>query len=721
MKTTSILFFLIFCFLQVASGLNHSSSNATAEEFFIIVENGKKGLKNAKGKVVIPPKYENIGWSDGTTAPVDGVIGFQKNGLWGIISVSNKIITDAEYIKLTSNAPNAAIVASTYNLEDNEQRFGVLNTKGKIIIPFNYYVLVGVGEYLIAADKSDGEAQYGIIDYSHEIVVSLTYENIYPISSALLVLHTFDGFIEVYHLEDENRVLEGLTKFELWERGLFTVYKDLKCGLIDEHGKSIIPIEYKKFKWEGDQLKGQKYSNWTVCTGAYRKINEVDCDDIVFNEANAILIGLKNKVVADQNGNPFTPGFFEDIDNVVGRQVVFREGVKYGIYDGVKQQVVKRNIDSLWLEGEFFYAMMINEGKRIWSIIDTFQIKRNKFDYDIVKPQHNRMFAVNRSGYWGFMVRNGYEIIQCKYDSVGDFVVNDVLAKTGDEEGILSISGRWSVKLRKSKIELLTPLYFLNREKGKTTLEKINGEMVYSTDNPIEYINGLLWEYRNDGTTIKINLQGEIISAPYNFSGSEYEDTKYIYDEWIAIKKKGKYGYFDTKMGILRIANRYEDVGSANNGPLITVKILGKWGAVNRSEDLIIQPNYDSIYSFVEGMSITKINDQYGLINDKGDVILSNRYEQIMRQKNGRYVTKENNKFGLIDKEGKVIITHKYDSLQDTSNGYAIIRTGEKFGVVTLNGLNTVPQVYDNVQYNPKSNLYFAETKNAWKTISINE
>ncbi|MDH5476280.1 MAG: WG repeat-containing protein, partial [Cyclobacteriaceae bacterium] len=193
MKTTSILFFLIFCFLQVASGLNHSSSNATAEAFFIIVENGKKGLKNAKGKVVIPPKYENIGWSDGKTSPIDGVIGFQKNGLWGIISVSNKIITDAEYIQLTSNTPYAAIICSKYNLENNKQWFGVLNTKGKMIIPFNYYVLVGVGEYLIAANKSGDEARYGIIDYNHEIVVPITYENIYPISSALLALHTFDG------------------------------------------------------------------------------------------------------------------------------------------------------------------------------------------------------------------------------------------------------------------------------------------------------------------------------------------------------------------------------------------------------------------------------------------------------------------------------------------------------------------------------------------------
>ena len=717
MKTTSIVFIFIFGFIRITSAINQPLPNSNSEEFVVIIENGKKGLKNAKGKIVIPAKYENIGWSNGTEVPVNGVIGFQKNGLWGIVSVSNKVVATAEYVKLSSNKSNEYIIAAKSELLSNTQLFGVLNAKGKEVIPFNYYVLVEVEGNLITAVKQNNEVIYGLINFNSKELLPIKYQNIYPISSKLLALHRTDGYIDLYRLDRKKLALEGLTKFELWDSN-FMVYEGLKCGLVDDEGITLAPIEYKELRWKDDQLQGLKYSHWIVCTGDNQMINEVDCDDIVFKKDNAVLIGPNNQMVVDRDGNSFTSaGYLEAIDNVVGRQVVFKEEDKYGIYDGVKQQIVKRNVDSLWFDGEFYYAMMMNENRKQWTILDTFQIKRNKYDYDVVKPQQNRMFAVKRNGYWGFIVRNGYEIIPCKYDSVGKFVVNDVVARIGGKEGILSISGRWSVKLRKAKIELLSPLYFLSREEGKTNLEKVSGGLVYSTDNTLKFINGVLWEYRKDSTIVKMNLQGKVISAPYSFSSSIYEGTKYIYDDWIAVKLNEKFGFFDTKMGILRIANRYEDVGSANIGDLITIKILGKWGAINRNEDIVVQPNYDSIYTFDDGMMITRTNDRYGLINEKGRIILRNRYELIQRQENGRYITKEDDKYGLIDKDGKVIITHKYDSLQDTSNGYVIISVGEKFGVVTLDGLNTVPQVYDNVRYNPESDLYFAEIKGGWEKI----
>lgn len=720
MKRALILFLFILGISGVVGALNQKSSNYQKSEFKIITINGKKGLENAKGKVVIPALYEDIGWSNGLSTPMTGVIGFQLNGLWGIISVSNRIVADAEYVHLSSNASNEYVIAAKSDSLSKTRLYGVLSAKGRVVIPFNYSVLVEVGGLLIAAHKRENEEKYGLINFTNEKVLAFQYDNIYSISSKLLVLHKPDNYIEIYHLDHQNIIHQGLTKLELRERGYFNIYKGLKCGLIDENGNILAPIDYKELRWKNDHLQGLKYSNWTVCTGENRVISEVECDDIVFKEDKAILIGLNNQLLVDRYGSSITRGNFETIDNVVGRQVVFKEGDKYGIYDGVKQQIVKQNIDSLLLEGEFFYSMMVNKGRTVWAITDTFQIKRNKYEYDLVKPHHSRSFAVKRNGYWGFIARNGFEIIPCKYDSVGEFVVNDVVVRVGNEDGIISISGRWSVPLRKAKIELLSHLHFLSREEGKTKLEKMNGELIYSTDNKLEYINGLLWEFREDSTIIKLDLQGKILTEPYNFTNSAYEEIKYIYDDWVAVKLKGKYGFFNTKTGKLRISTRYEDVGRANNGDIITVKILGKWGAIDMNEEFVIQPNYDSIYYFIDGVAITRANGQYGLITDKGEVILNNRYEQMQRQGNGRLVTKEDGKFGLIDSDGKVVIIHKYDSLQDTSNGYAIIRIGKKFGVVTLNGVSTVPQVYDNLRYNLQSDMYFAEIKRDWETISQN-
>src|SRR3569623_186702 len=46
---------------------------ASAEQFNTFDENGKVGLKDAQGKIVIPAQYEAIGWGDGKFSIVEHV------------------------------------------------------------------------------------------------------------------------------------------------------------------------------------------------------------------------------------------------------------------------------------------------------------------------------------------------------------------------------------------------------------------------------------------------------------------------------------------------------------------------------------------------------------------------------------------------------------------------------------------------------------------------
>lgn len=53
------------------------------EEYSIIEKNDKKGLVNKKGRVLIPPEYEDLGWTNGGTKLLENVLGFKKRWFMG--------------------------------------------------------------------------------------------------------------------------------------------------------------------------------------------------------------------------------------------------------------------------------------------------------------------------------------------------------------------------------------------------------------------------------------------------------------------------------------------------------------------------------------------------------------------------------------------------------------------------------------------------------------
>jgi hypothetical protein len=57
-----------------------------SSDYAIIEDGNRKGLANDKGKVIIPPIYDDLGWSEGGTSVVEDVIGYKMGELWGLIS-----------------------------------------------------------------------------------------------------------------------------------------------------------------------------------------------------------------------------------------------------------------------------------------------------------------------------------------------------------------------------------------------------------------------------------------------------------------------------------------------------------------------------------------------------------------------------------------------------------------------------------------------------------
>src|SRR5690349_11124881 len=107
-----------------------------AEQYQTFEENGKVGMKDEAGRVVIPPAFEALGWSDGNFSVAGDVTGYRLRGLWGVINIKKEFVTKAEFENLCY-AGGESIVARK-KINSISYKSGCLNLRGEVKIPFVY-------------------------------------------------------------------------------------------------------------------------------------------------------------------------------------------------------------------------------------------------------------------------------------------------------------------------------------------------------------------------------------------------------------------------------------------------------------------------------------------------------------------------------------------------------------------------------------------------------
>ena len=88
----------------------------------------------------------------------------------------------------------------------------------------------------------------------------------------------------------------------------------------------------------------------------------------------------------------------------------------------------------------------------------------------------------------------------------------------------------------------------------------------------------------------------------------------------------------------------------------------------------MIDPEYQKIYEFKNGIAKVIKNNKFGYINAKGDVMIDPEYQKIYEFNNGIAKVIKNNKFGYINSNGKELLPCVYEKIETISNGKAAYR-----------------------------------------------
>lgn len=156
----------------------------------IFYKNGKFGIINSKGKILLKPTFTALG-------KVSNAVPVTKNGIWGFMDITGKIILDYNFISINEFYDLGFIV-------EFDGLLGLLGNDLKPVLSMNHESIKRISEnYLVA--KKDGK--YGVYSVAGEQVVPFNFDLIQLHDSDCLALTNENG-IAYYFLSTGIYILK---------------------------------------------------------------------------------------------------------------------------------------------------------------------------------------------------------------------------------------------------------------------------------------------------------------------------------------------------------------------------------------------------------------------------------------------------------------------------------------------------------------------------------
>lgn len=545
---------------------------------FVVTQNKKNGLVSFEGMLLIPLEYDGIG--DGSRS----TFAAKLDGYWGVISEDNHVVLPFEYDEIKFLAGKGFLCIKQHPYKEmllelgNSQKKEIKGIKApNIFYDSNFKILKCSKSFYIIQKK---EGLCGLMDKQQNMISACEYNNLYILSS---------------------------------KKEILAAQKREKWGIIDNKGKIIAPFVYDKI--------GQYYSDLHIIEVYQNK-----------------LLGL----IRD-NGTTIQPCSYDIIIDIVGERASF-----ILLY-------IKDYSDWIILKKKGYYGILKS---------DTFE-EVMPFEYNFIRPINPKgIIIIQRNGKWGLANKDFQIIIPTEYDTIEECADNKYHLLKKEK-------GSWIYINNKGDISDLSKYSEINDFSDGLALVKCKNRFGYVNDNWNEIIPCVYDEadpFECGVAIVRIgNKFGVIGKGGETIIPFEY-DLLGLFSilgppEILAVKEK--------KCGVLSVKNKvivpfeYDEVLPMFG--MITVTKQGKKGVFNHKGQLIVPVEYDDIqHPSKEDTSINVCRkERWGVLNKNGQVICEPRYDLIDKYgfACGRLAVCRDGKWGFIDRKGNEVIECKYDEI----------------------------------------------------------
>lgn len=441
---------------------------------------------------------------------------------------------------LSKEADKIQIEKVTYFSAYLDGKWGVINSKGDIIIDTTYDEMIAIPnpEKAVFVCVNDVNEQTG--EYKTK-VVNEKAETLFNEYDRVEVIENYDSKQNIWYESNVLRVVKngkyGLidcegnkllgTEFDeilslKSVEGNLRVKKGEKIGIVNTVGQIIVPVEYKNVK-----ILEEGYKNEYI-------IVDVNDNQGIISTSGTIIIEPKYKEIKYLNSSEVYAAKIEDKWNLVNK----------------KGEVLNNEYD------DYTYS---------------------KGDYVIVK----------KADKYGIITTAGEVKIAPTYEKLDYAFSVYYIAKLNGKYGIINTDNTSVIPL-----EYLNMTYW--EEKELIIADKTETETVLFDSNLTQKLAGIFVYEEN---YIKARIDGVDKYYSYKFEEKATKDilTK---NTLFVSKKDGKYGFVDSQGNVV-VEHKYDEAKEQNQYGYSAIKLNGVWGAIDKGGKVVLEPqvNLDnSIY-----------------------------------------------------------------------------------------------------------------------------
>jgi len=150
-----------------------------------------------------------------------------------------------------------------------------------------------------------------------------------------------------------------------------------------------------------------------------------------------------------------------------------------------------------------------------------------------------------------------------------------------------------------------------------------------------------------------------------------------------------KAGFIDSS-GRLVINPQFEEVGFFSEG-LCPARRGPLWGYIDQTGRSLIQPQFDEAGFFSEGLAAVSVKGRMGYINRAGVRVIAAAFEEAGPFQEGRARIKLAGRWGYLDLKGNRIGPTGYEEARDFFGGLAAVRMRGQWGYIDKEGKVVIP------------------------------
>ncbi|MBP6827183.1 MAG: WG repeat-containing protein [Saprospiraceae bacterium] len=499
--------------------------------------------------------------------------------------------------------------------------FGLIDAQGKELVVPEYNAFYFAGLELIPVQKNK---KWGAFNRKGRLVIPIQYDAVWCF--------------------DDSRFV--------------SVQQDSLSAVFDENGKAITPFEYAGYvsisqnKIHG-RFAGQVYPFWRDSLGKRFAPEACDhCEPLFASYWRACREGFC--AVFDPDGQQLTDFIFPDrsIIPLPGNRLAVEAewGDDRYLFDFGGKQLGDSVVQVLWLTKE-----------KVWVNISKMRGFLGADGSFIPMPQGFSL-SVDWSDRKGSLVK----------------IFKQIAPEPGWEDEPMEVYGWADSRTGKWMPPHFTKVVFWN---DKIVAHEAGTTFIFSQDNNLLYrFPGYvrLFPGAPCGTYRRYDHIQLIDSSFHYLTTSSYERIEAADWGGLLFTRDGKWGLLDTK-GKEVLPPEFERIEpSEPNGQLLTVQVAGKKGVVDINGRTVLEAGFEFIRGIPGSNFAVGVSGKYGIINKKNEVILPLEYDSIYVRFDGRImVVRRGDRFGMVNFKGQILLPVEYEQLGMEDYGWIIgVRNG---------------------------------------------